>query len=510
MPLTDDIATLNAVARQTLRQVFLEADLGISGVNFGVAEAGALCIITNEGNGRMVTTLPPVHIALMGIERLVPTWEDLALMLYLLPRSATGQKLTVYTNLIHSPRRPQDADGPQERHIILIDNGRSALRASPLAEALYCIRCGACLNACPVFREIGGHAYTDRQGVSSTYPGPIGAVISPALFGFEGYGRLARASSLCGACQEACPVDIDLPKLLLWAAADPSRFGLAQRLAGIASRLMPGDSGWLRLPTATGWGYRKDLPRPALTPFRIRIKQLNKTASGQAGREVDFATSLPGPNDKTTPWPSPETKPPSEPQKTLVARFQEELEALEGHFIPCREDELAGKLLELLKARDITTLQSWDTSQLPPRLAEALTSQGIQLVTEPNPEIRAGLTGACAAIAETGTLLLPSGNGQPLTASLLPEIHLAILHARHIHADLPQALKHPLLRAAATTVLISGPSRTADIEMTLTLGVHGPKEVFVFCLGVFPAAPAPGLTLNPGPDLVPAKFPGKQ
>ena len=152
----------------------------------------------------------------MGIERLVPTLDDLALMLRLLPRSATGQKLTVYTSLIHGPRRPGDPDGPQERHLILVDNGRSKpARHRRCAEMLYCIRCGACLNACPVFREIGGHAYVGMQGQGSPYPGPIGCVLSPALFGQAEFGQLARASSLCGACQEACPVDIDLPRLLL-------------------------------------------------------------------------------------------------------------------------------------------------------------------------------------------------------------------------------------------------------------------------------------------------------
>ena len=212
---TEDIGIMTNTARQILRQVFLDADIGISGVNFGVAETGTLCIVTNEGNGRMVTTLPRTHVALMGIERIVPTMEDLALMLSLLPRSATGQKLSVYTSLLNSPRAENDPDGPRERHVILVDNGRSVVRESELQEILYCIRCGSCLNACPVFREIGGHAYVGQHGKSTPYPGPIGSVISPALFGRCEFGNLARASSLCGACKEACPVDIDLPKLLL-------------------------------------------------------------------------------------------------------------------------------------------------------------------------------------------------------------------------------------------------------------------------------------------------------
>ena len=151
IPYTEDIPTLTNTARKVLREVFLTADVGITGVNFGVAETGTLCIVTNEGNGRMVTTLPPIYIALMGMERIVPTLDDLALMLSLLPRSATGQKLSVYTQLIHSPRRADEMDGARERHLIIIDNGRSRLQHSPLREALYCIRCGACLNACPSF-----------------------------------------------------------------------------------------------------------------------------------------------------------------------------------------------------------------------------------------------------------------------------------------------------------------------------------------------------------------------
>ena len=224
-------------------------------------------------------------------------------MLELLPRSATGQKLTVYTNLINSPRQHGDADGSQERHLILVDNGRQAMRDSPLAEALLCIRCGACLNACPVFAEIGGHGYVNYRGEGSTYPGPIGSIVSPGLFGQKEFGHLARASTLCGACKEACPVDIDLPKLLLrvraggisanepqlerkippqvnagikvysWIASKPGRFSSALKLAGNLSRIIAPNSKWIRLPGFTGWGYSKDFPRPAKQPFRERWAQ---------------------------------------------------------------------------------------------------------------------------------------------------------------------------------------------------------------------------------------------
>lgn len=509
LPFTDEISTLTTAARRVLRQVFLEADIGISGVNFGVAESGTLCIVTNEGNGRMVTTLPPVHIALMGIERLVPTLDDLALMLYLLPRSATGQKLTVYTSLIHGPTSPEATIGPHQRHLILVDNGRSALRHTPLAESLYCIRCGACLNACPVFRELGGHAYVNTKGESSVYPGPIGSIVSPGLFGQAEFGHLARASSLCGACREACPVDIDLPKLLLrvragmnapaasqpsaqgqsttpnvptalalglrlytWIAISSRRFIPAQRLFGLLAHLLSPFSSWIRLPAFTGWGYSRDFPRPASRPFRLRFQSLDATASAVAP-----ATSPPEPRS-----PSGDTTLPQSPQAALWQRFEDELTALGGTLTYCKESELASRLLSLLHELDITSLMVEEDAFLPVGLLDELGRQGLSLSSQPDPELKAGLTSAVAAIAESGTLLLCSAAGRPLLASLLPQIHLAVIHAGQIYESLPQVLGLPVIREAPAAVLISGPSRTADIEMTLTIGVHGPGTLHVFCI----------------------------
>jgi L-lactate dehydrogenase complex protein LldF len=200
IPLTYDIPTMTDAARAALRETFINADIGLSGVNFGVAEGGAITLVTNEGNGRMVTTLPKVHIALMGIERLVPSYDDLALMLTLLPRSSSGQQISVYTQIIQGPRRENEIDGAVERHIVLVDNGRSGVRGTPLNDILFCIRCGACLNACPVFREIGGHTYSGIHGDYTPYPGPIGSALSPVLFDQENFGHLAQASTLCGAC----------------------------------------------------------------------------------------------------------------------------------------------------------------------------------------------------------------------------------------------------------------------------------------------------------------------
>ncbi len=504
VPYTDDVAEMTAVARRTLRQVFLQADVGISGVNFGVAENGILCLLTNEGNGRMVTTVPPVHIALMGIERLVPTLEDLALMLYLLPRSATGQKLTVYASLLRAPAA--DGDGPRERHLILVDNGRTKVRHSPLSEALYCIRCGACFNACPVFREIGGHAYVSRLGENTPYAGPIGSVLSPALFGGDEYGYLARASSLCGACREACPVDIDLPKLLLrvragkaaqisaqtrqeipnapgylawglkvftWVATSPARFYVAQVLAGAFSRLLAPFSTWMRLPAFSGWGYSKDFPRPSIRPFRARW---NSTYACEASR-----TSLEDTSPATT-QPGNFPQPGGEQAASPVERFAQELQALGGTFERCDASSLGQRVLNLLRANDITAIQAWQADHLPAGLLDFLRANGIRITDEPDPELKAGLTGALCAIAESGTLVLPGDSEQPLTASLLPEMHIAILRVEDICESLPQGLRCQEEQKAPATILISGPSRTADIEMTLTIGVHGPRWLHVFCI----------------------------
>ncbi len=205
----DDIPTLTAEARRALRQKFLAAQIGISGANLGVAETGSIVLVTNEGNGRMVSSVPPVHVAVMGIEKLCPTWDDAAVWLELLARSSTGQPLSVYTTVLTGPARPDDPDGPHELHIVLYDGGRSRLLGTSYEEVLQCIRCGACLNHCPVYQEAGGHAY------GHAYSGPIGAVLVPLLLGLEQYEALPHASSLCGACLEVCPARIDLPRMLL-------------------------------------------------------------------------------------------------------------------------------------------------------------------------------------------------------------------------------------------------------------------------------------------------------
>ncbi|MWC29271.1 LutB/LldF family L-lactate oxidation iron-sulfur protein [Paenibacillus sp. MMS18-CY102] len=210
--LAPDTQILAGFVRKKLREKFLEADIGMTGCNFAIAETGSMVLFENEGNARMVTTVPRTQITLMGMERIIPSFEDLEVMATLLPRSATGQKLTVYMSGITGPRREADADGPDEMHIIIVDNGRSNQLGDPeFQELLNCIRCGACLNACPVYRHIGGHAY------GGTYSGPIGAVLTPALQkNVAEWDDIANASSLCGACYEACPVKIPLHDMLVY------------------------------------------------------------------------------------------------------------------------------------------------------------------------------------------------------------------------------------------------------------------------------------------------------
>ena len=207
---TEDIQRLCTYARDALRGKFAAADMGISGANFVVAETGTVCLVTNEGNGRMTTSAPRVHVVLAGMEKVVPALEDLALFLRLLPRSATGQRITSYNTFVGGPRAQGDEDGPEEFHLVLVDNGRlNLLRDEVMREALRCIRCGACLNHCPVYQKVGGHAY------GWVYSGPIGAIVTPPMTNMRAARDLPYASTLCGRCRDVCPVRIDIPKLLL-------------------------------------------------------------------------------------------------------------------------------------------------------------------------------------------------------------------------------------------------------------------------------------------------------
>jgi L-lactate dehydrogenase complex protein LldF len=283
------------IARAVLRQKFLAADIGITGANFLVADSGAVLLVENEGNARLTTSAPKIHIAVAGIEKLIPRAQDLAVFLKLLGRSATGQALTVYTSFLSGPRRAGEVDGPEEFYVVLLDNGRTKLLADRgKRESLYCIRCGACLNHCPVYRKIGGHSFP------WVYSGPIGAIITPQFMGIEHEPSLPFASSLCGACAEVCPVKIDIPKVLLdlraevkqaeerrganrmerlvfkiwaWVMCHPRIYEMA---AMAAASLAPAENGkWLRsvpaamnLPPVRAWLSQRDLPPAPRKSFR--------------------------------------------------------------------------------------------------------------------------------------------------------------------------------------------------------------------------------------------------
>lgn len=303
--------TLTRFAREFLRDKFFQADMGVTGCNFAIAESGSVVLFSNEGNIRMATTLPPVHVVVMGMERVVPTWEDLDALLTLLPRSTTGQKTSSYISAVTGPRRAGEADGPEEWHVVIVDNGRSHLLGTRYQKALHCIRCGTCSLVCPVYRHIGGHAY------GSVYNGPIGSVITPLMNLAAGGQELPFASSLCGACSEACPVNIPLHEYLVELRADLStQAGWAERTVarlfgwGTARapvyRLGQRMIGWLAgggaedgyVTAARGplglWTAYRDLPRPAQETFLQWWKRRAGSTPADEGRREDAAAVVRG------------------------------------------------------------------------------------------------------------------------------------------------------------------------------------------------------------------------
>ena len=287
LPYKLDIPDLTKEARQILRPHFLSADMGISGGNFLIAETGSVALVTNEGNGRMVTTAPKIHVAITGIEKVLPTLDDLATIMRLLPRSATGQSISNYVTVLTGPKAKDDSDGPEQSHVILVDSGRSAMLGTAMQEALRCIRCGACMNHCPVYQNIGGHSY------GWVYPGPIGAVLTPNFVGLKNALDLPQAATLCNACGVVCPVKIPLPDLMrhlrekqieqnlrpfgerlsikIWryVALRPGLYAFATKLATRFGKLLGGSDGVIhRLPRLDGWTKGRDMPAPTGKTFR--------------------------------------------------------------------------------------------------------------------------------------------------------------------------------------------------------------------------------------------------
>lgn len=256
-PYNDDPVHLTKQARAYLRDKFRKADFGMTGGNFLVAETGQVCVVENEGNARQSTTTPRVLVSLVGIEKLVPRLADLSVMLKLLARSATGQPMTVYTSVFGGVRREGEADGPEEFHVVLLDNGRSDILAGDYRETLQCIRCGACLNACPIYRSIGGHSY------GSVYPGPIGALITPLFHSLTTFKDLPNASSLCGACYEACPVKINIPRHLINLRRDMVTREISHPVERLIYRVWAWTQSSTLLYRLTAWAQRWELRRRA-------------------------------------------------------------------------------------------------------------------------------------------------------------------------------------------------------------------------------------------------------
>jgi iron-sulfur cluster protein len=527
---SDDPAELAEFARLHLRRFFLEARMAVSGANFAVAETGAVCVVESEGNGRMCTTLPEVLVTVMGIEKLLSRWSDLGVMLQLLPRSATGERMNPYTSLWTGVR---EGDGPREFHLVLLDNGRTATLADPTGrEALRCIRCSACLNVCPVYSRTGGHAY------ESVYPGPIGAILTPQLREMRSGTDLPSASTLCGACYEVCPVKIEIPKLLLHlrgravaeghaargevaamkAAAsvlgDRRRYELAQRAARVATGRGKGSRPIRRLPPPfSGWTDSRDLPRPAAQTFREwwresgrprpegprpsrparppRRRSSRPAAAARSpfgaaagAREAVLATirsALAG--DRPSPEPSPRgfrrESPGGEDRTTL---FLERLADYTAGVRAVDAGEVAAAVEEICRAHGAERIAA------PAGLDAGWRPEGVTVVEDGGLSVAdldavdGVLSGCAGAIAETGTILLDGGPESGRRAlTLLPDLHVCVVRASRLAGGVPEGIE--ALREAAAAgqpiTLVSGPSATSDIELERVEGVHGPRRLEV-------------------------------
>ncbi len=538
---TDDPVALAAHAREVLRGEFRSAEMGVSGANFAVAATGTVVVVENEGNGRLTTTWPRVHVAVTGIEKMVPSVEDLAVLLTLLPRNATGQAMSSYVSFITGPRRTADRGGPEHLHVVLVDNGRSRMLADPVTrDVLTCIRCGACLNTCPVYRQIGGHSY------GGVYAGPIGSLLGPGTQPLTSPPDLPFVSTLCGACADVCAVKIDIPRVLLHLrqkamageAARQPRYRRLQRLAfagwagamagprgyRLASRAMRvalapfARRGHIRglPPPFNAWTQARDFPAPARRTFRESVgpnassvpadSRTNDAARADSRVAVQprrGAPSRPEGAPRLAGTPHDQHLNRATGSADLVEQFVARAAAVQA--TPCvvtsieQAQRRVAEILAATHARDV--LVSGDAWNAPWSI-EALSAR------QHGPTIRAtasverdtcrsacftadaGITAVSHAIADSGTLVVCSGSEGGRLESLVPPVHVALLDARDIVPDLDAFFRlvrrERRFEASSAVTFITGPSRTADIEFTLTIGVHGPRQLFIVVLAETP------------------------
>ena len=537
--LTDEPAALAEAARLHLRAKFLSARVGVSGANFAVAETGSVCVFESEGNGRMCTTLPEVLVTVMGIEKVIPDWRDMEVFLQLLPRSSTGERLNPYTSVWTGvagggAARTDAPDGPREFHLVLLDNGRVQTLADELGrQALRCIRCSACLNVCPVYARVGGHAY------GSVYPGPIGAILTPQLKGIEAARSLPYASSLCGACGEVCPVKIEIPRLLTHLRArevatrrrlDPekltmkalfhtfssrTRYERAQKLARTAARPFTGHGRTIsRAPgPLAGWTMSRDLPTPASETFRewwrrtrgpstpraavvstLTPRSGNKReAPGQPSgdarsdvlRRIRAALGDAAPGDIPRGYRTEDERGRDEIVKLFAERVAEYRATV--HRVGAREvGECVERIAKEAGARRIGVAADLPREWWPAEAGRG--GSGVELVEDRSLSVRqldeldGALTGCAVAIAEVGAFVLDGGEGQGRRAlTLVPDLHICVVREDQVVGLVPEAVERlgESVRAGRPLTFVAGPSATSDIELDRVEGVHGPRVLHV-------------------------------
>jgi iron-sulfur cluster protein len=534
--LTDEPAALAEAARVHLRAKFLSARMGVSGANFAVAETGSVCVFESEGNGRMCTTLPEVLVTVMGVEKVVPAWRDMEVFLQLLPRSSTGERLNPYTSVWSGVAD----DGPREFHLVLLDNGRVRTLADELGrQALRCIRCSACLNVCPVYSRVGGHAY------GSVYPGPIGAILTPQLKGIDEAGSLPYASSLCGACGEVCPVKIEIPRLLTHLRArevaarrrlDPekltmralfhifssrTRYERAQKLARAAARPLTRRGTIPRAPgPLAGWTMSRDLPVPAPESFREWWRRTRGPSRTEPPSQ--FALQLPPyfggkRNASAVGVRTGGSAGPGDARADILHRIRAALGDAAPGDIP-REyrtgdergrDEILTLFAERVAEYRATVHRigagAGEVGECVERIAREAGAQrigvpadfpeewrpaggGVELVDDAGlsvqelDELDGALTGCAVAIAEAGAFVLDCGEGQGRRAlTLVPDLHICVVREDQVVGLVPEAVARlgEAVRAGRPLTFVAGPSATSDIELDRVEGVHGPRTLHI-------------------------------